>query len=283
MGWCALMMKAKGRYVLRLVFAFVTLLVPALSQETRRDAPQPSPPRHTPSTDAQDEKAAEQGLWDSIKGGSEPQGYKTYLAKYPEGRFVGEARARLGALLGEDYVALFTKRVVVNRRWSEVEGVLVRRADLIPHLFDASRAAGVQEPEVWGRMAGARARLLAAANAPPEGEDGGKTPGQKRAVIEADHSFGAALGALDSQLENYPQLRSNEIFMKVRDELEGAGNRRNVRRADYNEAVRDYNAARSRPRAAEVAERHGFAEEPYFESEQGQPAEPKVNAAPPRP
>jgi LemA protein len=276
------MIKATGRYVPRLVFAFVTFLVPAFSQGTRRDAPPPSPPRDARPAHAQDEGAAEQGLWDSIKGGSDPQGFKAYLAKYPEGRFGGAARSRLAALLGEDYVALFTKLVVVNRRWSEVEGVLVRRADLIPRLFDASRAAGVQEPEVWGRIAGARARLLAAANAPPQGEGGAKAPGQKRAVIEADHDFGAALGGLDSLLENYPQLRSNEIFMKARDELEGAGNRRNVRRADYNEAVRDYHAARSRPRAAGADERHGWAEEPYFESEQGRPAEPKVNAAPPR-
>lgn len=276
-------MEAKGRYLIHLLFAFVTLLVPTLSQETRRDTPQPPPPRNSPSTNAQDEKAAEQGLWDSIKGGSEPQGYETYLAKYPQGRFNGEARARLSALLGEDYVALFTKRVSVNRQWSEVERVLGRRAALIPLLFESSLAAGIQEPEIWGRIAGGRARLLDAAHSSPQGEGGGKTPGQKRAVIEADHSFGAALGALDSLLENYPQLRSNERFMKARDELEGAGNRLNVARAGYNEAVRDYNAARSRPQAAEAAERHGFMEEPYFESGQGRPVEPKVDSAPPRP
>lgn len=69
--------------------------------------------------------------------------------------------------------------------------------------------------------------------------------------------------------------------MKARDESEGIGNRINVARADYNSAVRGYNAARSRPQAAGAAERHGFAEEAYFKSEQGQPAEPKVDSAPP--
>src|SRR5918993_5201745 len=270
------MMEAEALYLIRLFFTSVTLLAPALSQETRRDTPQPPPPRTSRSTSEQDEKAAEQGLWDAIKEGSDPQGFKAYLAKYPQGRFDGEARARLSALLGEDYVTLFTKRVSVNRQWSEVEMVLGRRADLIPPLFEKSRAAGVLEQEMWGRIAEARSRLLNAANASPQGEDGGKTHGQKRAVIEADHRFGAALVALDSVLENYPHLRSNEKFMKVRDELEGAGNRRNVARADYNRAARDYNAARSRPQAAQVAERHGFTEEPYFESEQGQPAAPKV-------
>src|SRR5215207_6185236 len=114
--WRAMMMEAKGRYVIHLFLSFVLLLVPTLSQETRRGTPQPPPTRNSRPTRAQDEKAAEQSLWDSIKGDSDPQEYKTFLAKYPQGQFSGAARARLSALLGEDYVTLFTKRVLVNRQ-----------------------------------------------------------------------------------------------------------------------------------------------------------------------
>lgn len=274
-------MKAKGRRAICLFFTFVPLLVPTSSHGRLRGVAQPLSPQDLRSAQARDEKIAEQNLWDSIKGGSDPQEYKTFLAKYPRGQFRDEARARLGALLGEDYVTLFTKRVSVNERWSEVERQLGRRANLIPLLLDLLREAGVLEREMFGQLAGARSQLLNATNALPQGEVGGKTPEQKRAVIEADGRFGGTLGRLDSLLENYPQLRSNERFVKARDELEGVGNRINVVREDYNRAVRDYNAARGRPQAAGAAERHGFTEEPYFKSEQGQPAEPKVDSARP--
>lgn len=277
------MMKAKGRHAIHLFFTFVPLLMPTPSLGWLRDTSQPPSPQDVRSAQARDEKTAEQNLWDSIKGGSDPREYKTFLAKYPQGQFKDEARARLSALLGEDYVALFTKRVSVNERWSEVERQLGRRANLIPLLLDSLREAGVREQEMFGQLAGARSQLLDATNALPQGEVGGKTPEQKRAVIEADGRFGGTVGQLDLLLENYPQLRSNEKFMKARDEFEGVGNRINVARADYNHAARDYNAARSRPQAAGAAERHGFTEEPYFKSEQGQPGGPNVNSAPPLP
>ena len=275
------MMKAKGRHALRLFFAFVPLLLTTPAHGRLRGVAEPPPPQDAQSAPARDEKTAEQSLWDSIKGGSDPQEYKTFLAKFPRGRFRDEARSRLGALLGEDYVALFTLRVGVNERWAELERQLGRRANLIPPLYETLREAGVLEVEFFGQLAGGRSHLLNATNALPRGEVGGKTPEQKRAVIKADNGFGEALGRLDSLLENYPHLRSNEKVMKVVYELEGIGNRINVARADYNRAAQDYNAARGRPQAAGAAERHGFAEEPYFKSQQGQPAEPKVESAPP--
>lgn len=276
------MTQAKGCHVIHLFFTFVLLLVPASSQAPRRSTPQPSSPQGSGSANAQDEEVAEErSLWDSIKDSPDPQQYKTFLAKYPRGRFEGEARSRLGALLGEDYVTLFLKRTNLNRQWSHVERQLGRRAEVIPHLIASLQEAGVQERELIGQIAEARSRLLSATSAAPRGEGSDRTPEQKRAVIEADNSFGRTLGRVDSLLENYPQLRSNERFMKARDQLEGVGNRINVARADYNAAVRDYDAARSRPRMAGPAERHGFTEEPYFKSEQGQPVEPKVNPVPP--
>lgn len=228
------------------------------------------------SVDAQDEKVAEQKLWDSIGNGSDPEEYKTFLRKYPRGRFEAEARSRLSGLLGEDYVTLFTKQVNVNRRWADVERTLGRRAALIPKLYEILRAAGVQERELYGQIAETRSRLLNAMNAMPPGGGEAKTPEQKQSVIDADNGFGKSLWQLNSALENYPQMRSNENFLKVQDELAGVENRIAVARSDYNSAVQDYHTARKEPRMAGVAGRHGFTEEPYFKSDQGQPVAPKV-------
>lgn len=151
------MMKAKGRHALCVFFTFVPLLLPTSSQAWLPDAARPLSPQDLRSAQARDEKTAEQNLWGSIKGGSDPQEYKAFLAKYPQGQFRGEARARLSALLGEDYVALFTKRVSVNERWAEVVRQLGRRVNLIPLLLDLLREAGVQEKEMFGQLAGARA------------------------------------------------------------------------------------------------------------------------------
>jgi LemA protein len=209
----------------------------------------------------------------------DPRAYRTYLIKFPQGQFKDEARARLGALLGEDYVALFTKRVSVNRQWANVERQLRRRADLIPLLISTLQEAGVHEPELFGQIAEARSSLLDAMSASPQGEEDNKTPEQKRTVIDADNGFGGILRRVDSLLENYPQLRSNEKFLKMQDEFAGVENRASVAQADYNGAVQEYNTARSQPQVAALAEQHGFTEEPYFKSEQAQPAEPRIKRA----
>lgn len=272
------MTKLNGCQVIQMFLTVMLLLVPTSSQGLQRDTAQPPSSQTSRSVDTQDEKAAEQSHWDSIKNGSDPQEYKTFLRKHPQGRFEGEARSRLSALLGEDYVTLFTKRLNVNRQWLNVEPQLGRRADLMPKLHETLLAAGVQEQEFIGQIAEARARLLNATNAAPQGDGEAKTPEQKRAVIKADNSFGKALKQLDSLLEHYPQLRSNERFLAVQDELAGVENRITVARVDYNSAAMDYNTVRKEPRMAGLAERHGFTEEPDFKSRQGQPVEPKVNS-----
>jgi LemA protein len=134
---------------------------------------------------------------------------------------------------------------------------------------------------LYGQLAETRSRLLNAMNAPPQGDGAAKTTEQKRMVIDAGNGFGRTLRRLDSLLESYPQLRSNEKFVKVQEELAGVGNRIAVARSDYNSAVQDYLTTRKEPRMSGVAERYGFTEEPYFKSERGQPVEPKVNSVRP--
>src|SRR5918997_640856 len=145
---------------------------------------------------------------------------------------------------GCGYNTLQSKQQNVKGKWAGIETQLQRRADLIPNLFEAAKAAGVQEQEVFGQIAEARSRLLNATREAPKGEDGDKTPEQKQAVIDAANSFGGTIGRLLSLAEAYPELRSTEAFKKVQDVLEGTENRISIAREDYNASVKDYNTAR---------------------------------------
>ena len=178
---------------------------------------------------------------------------------------------------GCGYNTLVTKQQNVRRAWSDVESRLQRRADLVPNLVAAAQSAGVQEQEVFGQIAEARSKLLNATSAQPQGEGGDKTPEQKQAVIDAANSFGGTLGRLLSLQENYPQLRSSELFMKVQDELAGTENRINVAREDYNAAVQDYNTARGQFPMVIAARIYGFKEEPYFKAEEGARQVPRID------
>src|SRR5918995_3882767 len=80
---------------------------------------------------------------------------------------------------GCGYNTLTTKQQNVKGKWANVESQLQRRADLIPNLFEAAKAAGVQEQEVFGQIADARSRLLNATSQPPAGEGGDRTPEQR--------------------------------------------------------------------------------------------------------
>ena len=179
---------------------------------------------------------------------------------------------------GCGYNTLQSKQQNVKAKWSNIENQLQRRADLIPNLFEAARAAGIQEQQVFGDIAAARSRLLDAKNAPPQGEGGDKSPEQKQAVIDANNSFGATLGRLLVLTENYPQLKSNENFLKFQDSLEGTENRIAVARNDYNAGVQDYNTTRGSFPTVLSAKLFGFKEEPYFKAEEGSRQAPRINA-----
>jgi LemA protein len=179
---------------------------------------------------------------------------------------------------GCGYNTLLTKQQNVKAKWSNIETQLQRRADLIPNLFEAARAAGIQEQQVFGDIAAARSRLLNATSAQPQGENGDKSPEQKQAVIEANNSFGATLGRLLMITENYPTLKSSESFQKFQDSLEGTENRIAVSRKDYNEAVQDYNTTRGSFPTVISAKLFGFKEEPYFKAEEGTREVPRIDA-----
>jgi LemA protein len=177
---------------------------------------------------------------------------------------------------GCGYNTLNAKQQKVRGQWANVETQLQRRADLIGNLVETAKMAGVQEQEVFGRIADARSRLLNTTAAQPQGTAGDKTPEQKQAVIDANNSFGGTIGRLLSLTEAYPQLRSNENFLKVQDELAGTENRIATSRTDYNTAVQDYNTTRGSFPTVIGAKIYGFKEEPYFKADPVATQAPKV-------
>ncbi|MFN2596852.1 MAG: LemA family protein [Pyrinomonadaceae bacterium] len=181
-------------------------------------------------------------------------------------------------LSGCGYNTLQSKQQNVKAKWANVEAQLQRRADLIPNLFEAAKAAGVQEQEVFGQIAQARSQLLNATQEQPQGENGDKSPEQKEKIIAANNSFGGTIGRLLSLVENYPQLRSAESFQKFQDSLEGTESRISVARNDYNTAVQDYNTTRGNFPTVIAAKLYGFKEEPYFKAEEGSRQAPSINA-----
>ena len=179
---------------------------------------------------------------------------------------------------GCGYNTLTTKQQNVKGKWANVETQLQRRADLINNLVESAKLAGVQEQEVFGRIADARSRLLNATQQAPAGEGGDKTPEQKQAVIDAANSFGGTVGRLLVLQENYPQLQSNQNFLKLQDEVAGTENRIATARKDYNDATQDYNTTRARFPTVISAKLFGFKEEPYFRAEEGASQAPTINA-----
>ena len=122
---------------------------------------------------------------------------------------------------------LVTKKEDVTANWAQVDVALQRRADLIPNLVETVKGIAAQEQTVFGDIANARAALLSA-----------RTPSDR---IAANIQLDGALGRLLAIVENYPQLKSNENFLRLQDELAGTENRIAVERRRYNETLQDYN------------------------------------------
>jgi len=137
----------------------------------------------------------------------------------------------IALIVGGSYVSsrnqMVRKNETVKQTWSQVDVVLQRRADLIPNLVATVKGYAQQEQKVFGDVANARASLLSA-----------RTPGEK---IAANGQLDGALGRLLAIVENYPNLKSNQNFLALQDELAGTENRIAVERRRYNEALQDYN------------------------------------------
>jgi LemA protein len=163
---------------------------------------------------------------------------------------------------------LVTKNETVKAAWSQVDIVLQRRADLIPNLVETVKGYAQQEQTVFGDIAKARSQLLSAA-----------APSDK---IAANQRLDGALGRLLLIVENYPQLKSNENFLRLQDELAGTENRIAVERKRYNDALQDYNTYVQKFPNNIIAGWAGFKpNEAYFAASEGSREVPKVNFSTP--
>jgi len=151
----------------------------------------------------------------------------------------------------------------IKAQWAQVENQLQRRNDLIPNLVETTKGVAQQERDVFGQIAESRARLA-----------GARTPQE---TIQAANEQSSALARLLVVMENYPQLRSNETFNRLMDELAGTENRIAVERMRYNERVQEYNTARRQFPSNITASMFGFSEYPLFDAPPGAEVVPKVD------
>src|SRR2546425_7503268 len=175
------------------------------------------------------------------------------------------------------YNTLVTQRQNVNANWSQVENQRQRRADLIPNIVATVKGVAGLEERVFTKISEARSQLLSTMQNP------NSTTADK---IAADGKLDQALrdggllgtgGRFLAITENYPQLKSNESFLKLQDELAGTENRLATSRYDYTQAAQDYNTTRSRFPAVLIAGLMGFKEQPYFKAEEGARQAPKAD------
>ena len=172
----------------------------------------------------------------------------------------------LFSLTGCSYNSFTSQQEAIKGAWSEVENQLQRRNDLIPNLVSTVKGFAAQEKDIVDRIAASREKLA-----------GARTPGE---TIDAANEQSSALARLLVVVENYPQLKSNENFMRLMDELSGTENRIAVARGRYNEKVQAYNALRRRFPANITAKIFSFEEWKYFEAPASARDVPKVDFSP---
>jgi LemA protein len=160
-------------------------------------------------------------------------------------------------LTGCSYNKFVSQEVAIKAQWAQVENQLQRRNDLIPNLVETVKGYALHEEGVYKEIADARSQLLNA-----------KSPEES---IAAANRQTTALGRLLAVVENYPNLKANEQFNRLMDELAGTENRLAVERQRYNERVQEYDTSRRQFPANLTAKMFGFKEYPFFQA----PAEAK--------
>src|SRR5207249_4024973 len=166
-------------------------------------------------------------------------------------------------LTGCSYNKFVGQEEAVKAQWAQVQNQLQRRNDLIPNLVETVKGYATHEEGVYKDIADSRSRLLAA-----------KSPEE---TIQAANQQTTALGRLLAISENYPQLRANEQFNRLMDELSGTENRIAVERKRYNDRVQEYNTSTRQFPANLTARMFGFKEHPFFEAPPAAQEVPKVN------
>jgi LemA protein len=161
------------------------------------------------------------------------------------------------------YNRFVAQRQLIKDSWANIDTELRRRYDLIPNLVETVRGYASHEREIFTEVANARSRLLAA-----------RTPAEAEA---ADGALTSALGRLLAISEAYPQLKANENFIRLQDELAGTENRIAVERKRFNDSVAAHNVLIKRFPTNIVAGITGFEARQYFQASKESQEVPRVD------
>jgi LemA protein len=161
------------------------------------------------------------------------------------------------------YNRFTTQDQAVQAQWGQVENQLQRRSDLIPNLVETVKGLAQQERDVVDSVTKARAQMM-----------GARTPEDRMAAANAESS---ALARLLVVVENYPQIKSDQAFLRLQDSLENTENRLANERRRYNEMLQTYNTSLRRFPGNIAAGIFGFREYPYFAAPEEAKANPKVD------
>jgi len=172
------------------------------------------------------------------------------------------------AASGCSYNTFVSQEEAVKAQWAQVENQLKRRSDLIPNLVETTKGFAQQEQDVFKAIADSRAKLA-----------GARTPAE---TMSAANEQSSALSRLLVVVENYPELRSSELFARLSDELAGTENRIATERMRYNEKVQEYNTSRRRFPANVTNAIFRFQDYPLFEAPPEAREVPKVDFSKPK-
>lgn len=166
-------------------------------------------------------------------------------------------------LTGCGYNRLVSLREAINGAWAQVEVQLQRRNDLVPNLVEVTKGYAKHEREIFEAIANARARMLSAGGARDE-------------TIDAANQMSSALSRLLALSEKYPDLKADQQFARLSDELAGTENRIATERRRYNDAVREYNTLVQTFPTMLTARATGFTVQKYFEAPEAAQQVPAV-------
>ena len=189
---------------------------------------------------------------------------QTQAKKRSMGLIIGGVVLALLLIWGiASYNSLTGQREEVRQYFSNIDTELQNRAELIPNLVEVVKGVTKQEQAVFGEIANARSRLIN-----PQA-----TPNQK---IEADNQLSGALSRLLALQESYPELKSNQNFLKLQDTVEGTNRRIVVGRRDYNQKATGYNTSRQSFPKVLIAGILGFDRAELFQADEGSRKNPDI-------
>ena len=162
--------------------------------------------------------------------------------------------------------SFISMREEINKQQANVEVALQRRADLIPNLVATVKGYATHEEKVFTEIAQARSKLAGSINS-----------GNLSEISAANDELSSALSRLLVLKESYPELKANENFIALQDELAGTENRIAIARRDYNDLVSKYNTKIQRFPASIIANSNGFKSIDYFKSQEGANIAPNVD------